>query len=149
MTELVKEETVAHMIDRYDLNVWDISHAFEVLDSLPVKVIAMNRYIERKGLNPDNAMLWHDETEMGRELRVIREEVLDDFIIYTINSFEFCYISRPGLSILSEKERRYFLDAHAARAHIYQTVQLAPELAGRFIRYQRIGKSIYLITPKP
>lgn len=149
MTELLPEETVDHMVDKYDISTWDISHAFKVLDALPMRVFALNRYIERKGLNPDHAMLYTEDDNMGRELRVIREEVLDDFIVFTINSFEFCFISRPSLAQMTEKERRSFLNCHEAVSHIYQTIKLNPDLAGRFVRYQRIGKSIFLITPKP
>lgn len=147
--DLKPEETVSHMIERFDLSVWDISYAFEVMDALPLKVFAMQRYYEDKGLNPDHARIWTEEDKMGQELRVYREQVLDDFIVFTINSFEFCFISRPELSRITEKERRQFLECQEARSHIYRTVQMNPELAGRFIRYQRIGKSIYLITPKP
>lgn len=147
--DLEHRETVDHMIDRYDLSTWDISHAFKVMDALPIRTFALLRYVEARGLNPDHARCWTEEDEMGRELRVIREQVLDDFITFTINSFEFCYISRPELSRITERERRQFLNCDEARAHIYQTIQLNPELAGRFIRYQRIGKSIFLITPKP
>lgn len=147
--DLEHTETVDHMVERFDLSTWDISHAFKLMDALPIKVFAMERYYEYKGFNKDHARLWTEEDAMGAELRVFREQVLDDFITFTINSFEFCFISRPELSRITEKERRSFLDCHEARSLIYQTIQLNPDLAGRFIRYQRIGKSIFLITPKP
>lgn len=147
--DLKPEETASHMVDRFDLQVWDISHALDVLDSIPLRSFAMLRYIEMKGLNPDHARIWTEDDSMGQELRVVRERVLDDFIVFTINTFEFCFITRPELTQLTEKERRFFLDCHDARSYLYRTIKLNPELAGRFIRYQRIGKSIYLITPKP
>lgn len=148
MSNLQTESTVYAAVDRFDIHTHDLSHAFISIDSFPLRGLAMQRYIEREGLNPDNAVLYTFESKMGQELANIQEEILDDFIAYTINSFEFCYISRPSLGQLTEKERRYFCDAHEARSYIYSAIKFDPSIAGRFVRMQRIRCNLFLLVPR-
>lgn len=142
------EESMAHAVEKFSLEVWDIRHVLEVLDAIPLKSFALSRYIESRGLNPDHAMLWREEDSIGKEIRLIRENLLDDFIVFTFNTFEFSFISRPELMQLTQKERHFFMECDEARSELYKTIQLNPELAGRFLRYQRIGTTVFLITPK-
>lgn len=147
MSEIPEGQSVYAMVDPHQLHTYDLSYAFLKIDSLPIRNFAMQRYIEREGLDPDNAVLYSIESKMGQELANLREEVLDDFIAYTINSFEFCFVSRPGLAKLTEKERRFFIDAHEARSFIYNAIKFDPDIAGRFVRIQRIRCNLFVIVP--
>lgn len=147
MSEIPEDQTVYAMVDGQSLHSYDLSHAFINMDSLPIRHFALARWQERQGLDPDNATLYHMESNMGKELAVIREEVLDDFLAFTINSFEFCYISRASLSRISEKERHYFLTQDVARSHIYSEIKFDPELAGRYVHFQRQRNNVFLIVP--
>lgn len=147
MSEVHPEESVYAMVDGHQLHTYDLSYAFLKIDSLPIRNFALQRYIEREGLDPDNAVLYSIESKMGQELANIREEILDDFIAYTINSFEFCFVCRPGLAKLTEKERRFFVNAHEARTYIYNAIQFNPEIAGRFVRIQRIRCNLFVVVP--
>lgn len=146
--ELEFDQSVAAIVDKHEMGVWDLWPVFTMMDALPLRSFAMQRYQHSKGLDPDHAVLYNVESRMAQELRVINDEIIDDFLVYTLNSFEFCYISRPSLGALTEPERRWFIENVEARAYIYDNVKLDPELSGRFIRFQRIGKSIFLVTPK-
>lgn len=143
-----QDNSLNKTVGSYEMVVWDLEPMFKMIDSLPLKSLAFLRYSESKGFSTDNAYIYTNEGVMAQELRLVQEELIDDFIVYSINSFEFVYISRPSLSKLTEKERRWFVENERAVKFIYETLRFNTELAGRFIRYQRIGKSIFLITPK-
>lgn len=147
MHDIPDGQSVYSMVDAHQLHTHDLSLAFLRIDSLPIRSFAMQRYIEKHGLDPDNAVLYKLESKMGQELAAIREEILDDFIAYTINSFEFCYVCRPSLGQLTEKERQFFADAHEARSIIYNQINFDPAIAGRFVRIQRIRCNLFVIVP--
>lgn len=141
------DNMVIEPIPPHVLLSFDIRPVLTNLDMYSIQVLADSRYREENNINPDYAMIVQSNTIVDQKIQALKAQVIDDFIITTINSFEHTWIQRD-LKHITFKEMNIFDDQLKARSELYQCVRFQPEYAGMFAHYQRIGDTIFIAVPK-
>lgn len=134
-------------IPPHTLLSFDIRPVLATLDMYPIKAFALSRYQAENNINPDHALLYTLASPMAQKLQAIQEQVIDDFIISSINGFEHTWIQRD-LRHVTHKELLFFSEQTQARHELYLCARFKSEFAGMFAHYQRIGNTIFLAIPK-
>lgn len=145
MTEYVS--MTVDPIPPHTMLAFDIRPVLALLDLYPVKAFAIQRWQLENNLNPDHAFIIHRGSPTDQKLQAIEAQVVDDFIISSINNFEHTWIQRD-LRHLTRKELLFFNEQAKAREELYRCVRVPHDFAGMFAHYQRIGDTIFLVIPK-
>lgn len=134
-------------IPPHDLLVFDIRSVLRTLDSHLIQVCAWARYQTDNNINPDHAALIQQGSTTDQKLIAYKAQVIDDFIVMAINSFEHTWIQRD-LSRITPKEKDCYEELHVSWRELFRSIKFKPEYAGMFAHYQRINESIFIAIPK-
>jgi len=76
-----------------------------------------------------------------------RNQLIDDFISYTINRFQHLWIVGYDPRNNLPNELSWFEIHEEARTHLFRTIKFTPESAGCFARMKREDRVLYLMHP--
>ena len=139
-------ERSTEIIDRvldgkgFDLHAFDISPVMAELKNHEFRTFVLDRVKANIGI---------DDVDIGEKLCVNTDILLDEMLIWMINSFEQCWVTYR-LQLLSSEERTWLATAVPAMkaANLLYDILVIPDSAsGRFVRMQRVGTTLYLVYP--
>lgn len=129
----------------FNLYAFDIKRVIELLTPrYPNKII-----IDRVLLNNENLTNVVCQKDIPEKLYYkYANELIDDFIKHTINSFDIFYISCLKPLAFSRDEVNWFINNHEARACLWKVINRLPiETSGKSVEYHRCQSTIWLAIP--
>lgn len=117
-----------------DVLCWDISHIMGLLREHPNSQLIISR-----------ATRYHHHIQSVSYPNPYWDSLVDDFICYSINSFQEVMVAEFNVQRITPQEITWFnLNTNARRELWLLTRLLATRYAGTVINFARVGKVIYL-----
>lgn len=117
-----------------NVHCWDISH-----------IMVLLREHNRSQLIISRAIRFHHHITNLTEPNPYLDSLIDDFICYSINSFQEVMVAEFNPRLITSAEKTWFdLNATARRELWLMLRPIAYHYAGSMINYARVGGMIYL-----
>jgi hypothetical protein len=121
-----------------EVMVFDIAHVLRYLAEHPCGQLKLNR-----GLVPRKAI--YQRMEMAHSLE---EALIDDFLCYAINAFQFIWICGFNPNAMTPDEIRWFQMNENASTALWLTLRpLTKRFSGEMVGYARSGNLLILYLP--
>lgn len=123
---------------RGEVMVYDIGHVLALLNEHPWGWLKETRATQRRAVPYKKMEQDHDLTQA----------LVDDFICYTINSFQAVWVSGFNSNSMSTAELAWFNLNERARTELWLMLNnLANKFAGEMVGYARTGNLLILHVP--
>lgn len=117
-----------------DVLVWDIAHVMRLLKEHPTSQLVISR-----------AIRFHHHIERITEPNPYLDSLINDFIAWTINSFQEVMVAEFNPTTVTPQEITWFNLNQAARTELWQLVRpLAYSYSGSMVNLARVGTLIYV-----
>lgn len=117
-----------------DVLVWEIGHIMRLLKEHPSSQLVISR-----------AIRFHHHITSVVEPNPYMDSLINDFVAWTINSFQEVMVAELNINSLTPQEITWFNLNQNARAELWMMLRpLAANYAGSMVNLARVGTLIYI-----